>query len=48
MWEAVNKPSNFSEVKDSKDFPLQEDGTYHGFSVGNDGIWLKPKSHKSA
>jgi hypothetical protein len=48
MWEAVGKPQSFVDVKDTEYFPLQEDGTYHGFSVGNEGVWLKPKSHPSA
>ena len=48
MWEASGSPKSFLDVKDTEYFPLQEDGTYHGFSVGNDGIWLKPKSHPSA
>ena len=48
MWDASGKPNSFNDVKDTEQFGLQEDGTYHGFSVGNDGIWLKPKSHPSA
>jgi len=48
MWDAAGKPNSFDDVKDSENFRLQEDGTYHGFSVGNDGVWLKPKSHPSA
>lgn len=48
MWDASGKPKSFDDVKDTEQFGLQEDGTYHGFSVGNDGIWLKPKSHPSA
>lgn len=48
MWDASGKPNSFNDVKDSEQFGLQEDGTYHGFSVGNDGVWLKPKSHPSA
>jgi hypothetical protein len=48
MWDAAGKPNSFDDVKDTENFPLQEDDTYHGFSVGNDGIWLKPKSHPSA
>ena len=48
MWDASGKPKSFDDVKDTEFFPLQEDGFYHGFSVGNDGIWLKPKSHPSA
>jgi hypothetical protein len=48
MWEASNRPSSFSEVKDTEIFPLQDDGTYHGFSVGNEGVWLKPKNHPTA
>jgi hypothetical protein len=48
MWDASGKPKSFDDVKDTEQFGLQEDGTYHGFSVGNDGVWLKPKSHPSA
>jgi len=48
MWEASNRPGSFTEVKDTEFFPLQGDGTYHGFSVGNEGVWLKPKSHPTA
>jgi hypothetical protein len=48
MWDASGKPNSFNDVKDTEQFGLQEDGTYHGFSVGNDGVWLKPKSHPSA
>ena len=48
MWEAVGKPQSFVDVKDTEYFPLQKDGTYHGFSVGNEGVWLKPKSHPTA
>lgn len=48
MWNASGKPNSFTDVKDTELFPLNEDGKYHGFSVGNDGIWLKPKGHKSA
>jgi hypothetical protein len=48
MWDASGKPNSFNDVKDTEQFRLQEDGTYHGFSVGNDGVWLKPKSHPSA
>ena len=48
MWDASGKPKSFDDVKDTEIFPLQEDGYYHGFSVGNDGILLKPKSHPSA
>jgi len=48
MWEAAGKPSSFEDVQDTEFFPLQEDGTYHGFSVGNDGMFLKSKTHPSA
>jgi hypothetical protein len=48
MWESAGRPQSFMDVKDTEYFPLQEDGTYHGFSVGNEGVWLKPKSHPSA
>lgn len=48
MWQSSGKPGSFEEVKDGELFPLQNDGTYHGFSVGDDGVWLKPKSHPSA
>lgn len=48
MWQASGKPVSFAEVKDTELFPLQDDGTYHGFSVGDEGIWLKPKSHPTA
>jgi hypothetical protein len=48
MWDASNKPNNFSDVKDSDLFPLQDDGTYHGFSVSpKTGEFLKPKNHPS-
>lgn len=45
MWETVGKPQSFQEVQDSDYFPLQEDNTYHGFTVGSDGEFLKPMSH---
>jgi hypothetical protein len=45
MWETVGKPQTFQEVQDSDYFPLQDDGEYHGFTVGSDGIFLKPMSH---
>ncbi len=48
MWESSGKPSTFAQVKDTELFPMQSDGLYHGFSVGDDGIWLKPKNHPSA
>ena len=48
MWEAAGKPSSFEDVQNTEIFPLQEDGTYHGFSVGNDGMFLKSKTHPSA
>jgi hypothetical protein len=48
MWDASNKPNSFSDVKDSDLFPLQDDGTYHGFSVSpKTGEFLKPKNHPS-
>jgi hypothetical protein len=47
MWEAAGKPNSFKEVKDTEFFPLQDDGLYHGFSVGKDGIVLKSKNHPS-
>jgi len=47
MWEAAGKPNSFEEVKDKEFFPLQDDGLYHGYSVGKDGIVLKSKSHPS-
>jgi len=48
MWETVGSPKSFLHVKDTEYFPLQDDGLYHGFSVGNDGNWLKSKQHPSA
>lgn len=48
MWKASGRPESFEQVKDTELFPKQEDGTYHGFSVGDDGVWLKPKSHSTA
>jgi hypothetical protein len=45
MWETVGKPQSFQDVQDSDYFPLQEDNTYHGFTVGSDGEFLKPMSH---
>lgn len=45
MWETVGKPNSFAEVQDSEYFPLQDDGTYYGFTVGSDGEFLKPMSH---
>lgn len=49
LWESVGKPESFNDVKDTEYFPLQEDGTYHGFSANsNTGDWLKSKKHKSA
>ena len=48
MWEGAGKPLSFNDVKDGELFPLQDDGTYHGFSVNpNTGEFLKPKNHKS-
>ena len=48
MWNASDKPSSFFNVKDSDLFPLQDDGTYHGFSVSpKTGEFLKPKNHPS-
>lgn len=48
MWEASGKPDSFEQVQDTELFPLQEDDSYHGFSVGNDGMFLKSKKHPSA
>lgn len=46
MWEGSGKPNSFKDVQDGDFFPLQEDGTYHGFSVNpNTGEFLKPKNH---
>jgi hypothetical protein len=46
MWEGSGKPNSFKDVKDSDFFPLQEDGTYHGFSVNPEtGEFLKPRNH---
>ena len=45
MWETVGKPKSFEEVKDGDYFPLQSDGTYHGFTVGGDNEFLKPINH---
>ena len=45
MWETAGKPGSFSDVQDGEYFPLQDDGTYHGFTVGSDGEFLKPMSH---
>jgi hypothetical protein len=45
MWETVGKPKSFEEVKDGDYFPLQRDGTYHGFTVGGDNEFLKPINH---
>ena len=45
MWETVGKPGSFSDVQDGEYFPLQDDGSYHGFTVGSDGEFLKPMSH---
>lgn len=45
MWETVGKPNSFAEVQDSEYFPLQDDDTYYGFTVGSDGTFLKPMSH---
>jgi hypothetical protein len=47
MWETVGKPGSFADVQDSEYFPLDEDGTYHGFTVGSDGTLLKPMSHST-
>lgn len=47
MWETVGKPASFTDVQDSEYFPLDEDGTYHGFTVGSDGTLLKPMSHST-
>ena len=47
MWETVGKPGSFADVQDSEYFPLDEDGTYHGFTVGADGTFLKPMSHNT-
>lgn len=47
MWETVGKPGSFADVQDSEYFPLDEDGTYHGFTVGSDGTFLKPMSHST-
>ena len=48
MWQSSGKPESFDQVKDTELFPKQEDGTYHGFSVGDDGVWLKPKNHPTS
>jgi hypothetical protein len=45
MWETAGKPGSFSDVQDGEYFPLQDDGTYNGFTVGSDGEFLKPMSH---
>jgi hypothetical protein len=46
MWEGSGKPNSFKDVKDGDFFPLQEDGTYHGFSVNPEtGEFLKPRNH---
>ena len=45
MWETAGKPQSFQDVQDSDYFPLQDDGSYHGFTVGSDGEFLKPMSH---
>jgi hypothetical protein len=45
MWESVGKPDKFQDVQDTEYFPLQSDGTYHGFSIGLNGEFLKPKNH---
>ena len=47
MWETVGKPGSFSDVQDGEYFPLQDDGTYNGFTVGSDGEFLKPMSHST-
>jgi Phage tail lysozyme len=48
MWESVGKPKDFNEVKDGDFFPLQKDGTYHGFTVHNEtGEFLKPMNHET-
>lgn len=48
MWESVGKPKDFNEVKDGDFFPLQSDGTYHGFTVHNEtGEFLKPMNHET-
>lgn len=47
MWSTVGKPGSFSDVQDGEYFPLQDDGTYHGFTVGSDGEFLKPMSHST-
>jgi hypothetical protein len=47
MWNTVGKPGTFKDVQDSDYFPLQDDGTYHGFSVGSDGTLLKPMGHST-
>jgi hypothetical protein len=47
MWNTLGKPASFKDVQDSDYFPLQDDGTYHGFSVGSDGTVLKPMSHST-
>lgn len=47
MWETVGKPGSFADVQDSEYFPLDEDGTYHGFTVSSDGTLLKPMSHST-
>jgi hypothetical protein len=48
MWKSVGSPNSFEEVKDTRDFPLQEDGFYHGFSADSEGNWLKSKKHPTA
>jgi hypothetical protein len=48
MWEASGSPKSFSDVKDTEYFPLQDDGVYHGFSVGNEGNFLKSSQHPTA
>jgi hypothetical protein len=48
MWEASGKPNSFEKVKDTKLFPLQDDGLYHGFGTDNEGLWLKSKKHPTA
>jgi hypothetical protein len=47
MWESVGKPQSFKDVQDSEYFPLQDDGSYHGFTVGSNGEFLKPMSHNT-
>jgi hypothetical protein len=43
MWVALGRPQDFNEaIKNNPDWvPDEGDGLYHGFSVGNDGVFLK-------